>query len=57
MFSGWKPCWIRAETLKPLEDEDDGMGVEGDNKSDGNEDLVLTKTEAWVVANNARLHA
>jgi len=57
VFSGWKPCWIRAETLKPLEDEDDGMGVEGDNKSDGNEDLVLTKTEAWVVANNARLHA
>jgi len=32
-------------------------GVEGDSKSDGNEDLVLTKIEAWVVANNARLHA
>jgi len=59
VFFGWKPRWIRAETLEPLEDEDDGMGVEGDSDSelDGDEDLVLTEIEARVVANDAKLHA
>ena len=28
-----------------------------EDESSNNEDLVLTKIEAWVVANNARLHA
>jgi hypothetical protein len=48
VFFGRKPRWIGAETLEPLEDEDDGMGVKGDSNSelDGNEDLVLTKIES-----------
>ena len=61
MFFGWKPCWIGAELLllEPLEDGGDGIGIEGDsdNKSNDEEDLVLTEIEAQVVANNARLHA
>jgi hypothetical protein len=59
VFFSRKPRWIRAETLEPLEDEDDGMGIEDDSDSelDGNEDLVLTKIESRVVANDARLHA
>jgi hypothetical protein len=59
VFFGRKPRWIGAKTLEPLEDEDDGMGVEGDSDSelDGDEDLVLTEIEAWVVANDARLYA
>jgi len=59
VFFSRKPRWIGAETLKPLEDEDDGMGVKGDSDSelDGDEDLVLTEIEARVVANNAKLHA
>ena len=59
VFFGWKPRWIRAKTLKPLEDEDDGIGVKGnsDSKSDSDKDLVLTEIEAQVVANDARLHA
>jgi len=48
VFFGWKPRWIGAETLEPLEDEDDGMGLKGDSdsESDGNEDLVLTEIES-----------
>jgi hypothetical protein len=40
-------------------DNSDGIGIEGDtnDKSDDNEDLILTEIEARVVANNARLHA
>jgi len=65
VFFGRKPRWIGAETLKPLEDEDDGLGVEGDSGSnsdsdselDSDEDLVLTEIEARVVANDAKLHA
>jgi hypothetical protein len=58
VFFGRKPRWI-GETLEPLEDEDDGMGIEGDSdsESDDNEDLVLTEIESRVVANDARLHA
>ena len=63
VFFGRKPRWIGAKLLplEPLEDEGDGIGIEGDSDSDsesnGDEDLVLTKIEARVVANNARLHA
>ena len=61
VFFSWKPRWIGAETLEPLEDEDDGIGVEGDSSSnselDSNEDLVLTEIEARVIANDAKLHA
>jgi hypothetical protein len=44
---------------EPLEDENDRMGLEGDsnNESDSDKDLVLTKIEAQVVANDARLYA
>jgi hypothetical protein len=61
VFFGRKPRWIGTKTLEPLEDEDDGMGVEGDSDSDsqldGDEDVVLTEIESRVVANDARLHA
>ena len=59
MFFSRKPRWIGAETLEPLEDEDDRISVEGDSDSelDNDEDLVLTKIEAWVVANDAKLYA
>jgi hypothetical protein len=63
VFFSRKPCWIGAELLplEPLEDEGDGIGVEGNSESnselDSDEDLVLTEIEAWVVAYNARLYA
>jgi hypothetical protein len=58
VFFGRKPRWI-GETLEPLEDENDGIGVKGDSDSelDDNEDFVLTEIESRVVANDARLHA
>jgi hypothetical protein len=61
VWFGRKPRWIGAKPLELLEDDnDDGMGLEGDSDSDSeldDDDLVLTKIEAQVVANNARLHA
>jgi hypothetical protein len=62
VWFGRKPRWITAEPLEPLGDDvddSDGIGVEGDtdDKSDDNEDPVLTEIEARVVANDARLHA
>jgi hypothetical protein len=59
VFFGWKPRWIRAKTLEPLEDKGDGIGVKGnsDSELDSDKDLVLTKIKAQVVANNARLYA
>jgi hypothetical protein len=48
VFFSWKPRWIKAKTLEPLEDEDDGIGVKGDSNSelDDNEDLILTKIKS-----------
>jgi hypothetical protein len=62
VWFGRKPRWITAKPLEPLGDDvddSDGIGVEDDtnNKLGDNEDPVLTKIEARVVANNARLHA
>jgi hypothetical protein len=48
--------------LGPLEvnaDDSDEIGVEGDtdNELGDDEDPVLTEIEAWVVADDARIHA
>ena len=64
-FEVWfsrKPRWITAEPLEPLGDDvddSDGIGFEGDtnNELDDDQDPILTKIEARVVANDARLHA
>jgi hypothetical protein len=48
VFFGQKPRWIRAKTLEPLKDKDNGIGVKGDSDSElnRNKDLVLTKIKA-----------
>jgi hypothetical protein len=56
VWFGWKPRWIRAEPLEPLDDIDEAIESDTDNESD-NEDPVLTEIEAQAVAHNARLHA
>jgi len=56
VWFSWKPCWITIGLIDNADNEDQALQDDTNNSSD-NEDPVLNKTEAQVVANNARLHA
>jgi hypothetical protein len=57
VWFGRKPRWITAGLIDDTDDEDQDLQDDTDNDSSDDEDPVLSKIEAQVVTNNAKLHA
>jgi hypothetical protein len=52
-----KPCWITAGLIDDTDDEDQDLQDNTNNDLSDDEDPVLSKIKARVVANNAKLYA
>jgi hypothetical protein len=60
LFEVWfsqKPCWITAGLIDDTDDEDQDLQDNTNNDLSDDEDPVLSKIKARVVANNAKLYA
>ena len=59
VWFSWKPRWITAKSIKPVEDDNevDSEASTNESETDDNNNKVLNKIKTRVTAYNAKLYA